>query len=58
MSESLALTLAGETVWLHGDRALFYPEEGALLVADTHFGKGAFLRRRGLAVPGARAART
>ena len=52
MSESLALTLAGETVWLHGDRALFYPGESALLVADTHFGKGAFLRRRGLAVPG------
>ncbi|HAV68757.1 MAG TPA: DEAD/DEAH box helicase, partial [Alcanivorax sp.] len=25
MSDSLALTLAGETVWLHGDRALFYP---------------------------------
>ena len=56
MSDRLALTLAGETVWLHGDRALFYPEEGALLVADTHFGKGAFLRRQGLALPGGQSA--
>ena len=56
MSDSLALTLAGETVWLHGDRALFYPGESALLVADTHFGKGAFLRRQGLALPGGQSA--
>lgn len=52
MSDVLTLPLAGETVLLHGDRALYYPAERALLVADTHFGKGAFLRRQGLAVPG------
>lgn len=52
MTETLTITLAGETVMLHGERALFYPNESALMVADTHFGKGAFLRRRGLAVPG------
>ncbi len=51
MSAVLDWSLAGATVRLLGDRALYYPAEGALLVADTHFGKDAFFRRQGLAVP-------
>lgn len=51
MSRTLEWTLAGAEVVLHGDKALFYPAESTLLVADTHFGKAALMRRRGLAVP-------
>lgn len=51
MSRTLEWTLAGEEVLLDGERALFYPAERTLLVADTHFGKGAFFRRAGLALP-------
>lgn len=51
MSRTLNWQLADVDVVLHGDRALFYPAESALLVADTHFGKAALMRRRGLAVP-------
>lgn len=51
MNRTLDWQLAGERVILHGDRALYYPGEATLMVADTHFGKGAFFRRRGLAVP-------
>ncbi|MFO7706323.1 MAG: ligase-associated DNA damage response endonuclease PdeM [Halopseudomonas sp.] len=51
MSRTLNWPLAGADVVLHGDRALFYPAESALMVADTHFGKAALMRRRGLAVP-------
>lgn len=51
MSRTLDWRLAGADVVLHGERALYYPAEAALLVADTHFGKAALMRRRGLAVP-------
>lgn len=51
MNRTLDWQLAGERVILHGDRALYYPGEATLMVADTHFGKGAFFRRKGLAVP-------
>lgn len=51
MSRTLNWQLAGAEVVLHGDCALFYPAESTLLVADTHFGKAALMRRRGLAVP-------
>lgn len=51
MSRTLEWQLAGADVVLHGERALFYPAESTLLVADTHFGKAALMRRRGLAVP-------
>jgi uncharacterized protein len=51
MSRTLDWQLAGAEVILHGEKALFYPAESTLLVADTHFGKAALLRRRGLAVP-------
>lgn len=51
MSRTLEWQLAGEQLILHGDKALYYPAERTLLVADTHFGKGAHFRRSGLAVP-------
>lgn len=56
MRPTLPWNLAGADVVLHADKALYYPGEETLLVADTHFGKGAFFRRQGLAVPSGQSA--
>ncbi|MEE4660117.1 MAG: ligase-associated DNA damage response endonuclease PdeM [Halieaceae bacterium] len=45
------LTLQGETLLLDARRALVWPAQSAVLVADTHFGKSAVFRREGLALP-------
>ncbi|MEO7071674.1 MAG: ligase-associated DNA damage response endonuclease PdeM [Rhodanobacter sp.] len=47
----LTLQLAGETVDLHVERAMHWPRQHLLLVADVHLGKGAVLRRSGVSVP-------
>lgn len=47
----LAVEVAGETLALHGERAVFWPRMRWLLLADVHFGKDAVLRRAGMAVP-------
>jgi uncharacterized protein len=47
----LAIVVAGETLMLHAERALWWPRRRSLLVADVHLGKGSVLRRAGLAVP-------
>lgn len=46
-----AIQVAGESLVLHAERALWWPARRWLLVADVHFGKGAVLRRAGVAVP-------
>lgn len=51
MHASLTVERAGETVELLADRALFWPSERLLLIADLHLGKGEALRRGGIAVP-------
>ncbi len=50
MSET-SLQVAGETLELHGERALHWRRGRCLLVADVHLGKGAVLRRAGVSVP-------
>ncbi|HET6431500.1 ligase-associated DNA damage response endonuclease PdeM [Dyella sp.] len=45
------IEVAGETLQLHGERAVFWPRLRWLLLADVHFGKGAVLRRAGVALP-------
>ncbi|MEM0953602.1 MAG: ligase-associated DNA damage response endonuclease PdeM [Pseudomonadota bacterium] len=45
------IQLQGETLWLDAGRALVWPAQSMVLVADTHFGKSAVFRRQGLAVP-------
>lgn len=47
----LSLQVAGETLELHRECALYWPREGCLMVADVHLGKGAVLRRAGISVP-------
>jgi DNA ligase-associated metallophosphoesterase len=44
------LSLAGESLSLLADRALYWPRRRTLVVADVHLGKGAAFRRAGVAV--------
>lgn len=43
--------MAGERVALLPERALFWPREGAMLIADAHLGKAAAFRAAAIAVP-------
>jgi DNA ligase-associated metallophosphoesterase len=45
------LVWCGQELWLLPERAVFWPGENCLLVADAHFGKSALLREEGLALP-------
>lgn len=47
----VTLSLAGETVMLYGQRALYWPARRRLVIADLHLGKGHVFRRAGIAVP-------
>lgn len=47
----LTVEIAGETLWLLAGRALYWPAEQALLIADAHFGKAATYRTLGQPVP-------
>ncbi len=48
---SATVTLAGETVELCAERAVYWPGRRTLLVADPHFGKAASFRTLGVRVP-------
>jgi DNA ligase-associated metallophosphoesterase len=43
--------VTGERLVLMPERAVFWPETSTVLVADLHFGKAAFFRSKGFAVP-------
>ncbi|MEW7849267.1 ligase-associated DNA damage response endonuclease PdeM [Massilia aurea] len=43
--------VAGETLWLLPEKAVFWPAERMLIVADIHFGKAAAFRALGVPVP-------
>jgi uncharacterized protein len=45
------VTLHGESLQLLPERALFWPRENALIVADVHLGKDDVFRARGIPVP-------
>lgn len=47
----LVIQCAGEAVWLLPERALWWPAQRMLMVADAHFGKAATFRARGVPVP-------
>lgn len=51
MDNMLALDIAGERLWLHPDRALYWPARRCLLISDLHLGKGDSLRAAGIPVP-------
>lgn len=52
MSGAVELLIQDEALWLLPERAVFWPRGGALIVADTHFGKSGALAHHGLAIPG------
>src|SRR5215218_206047 len=47
----IGLTLAGEQVYLMGERALYWPGTSTLVVADLHWGKASTFRAAGIPVP-------
>jgi uncharacterized protein len=46
-----ALLVAGETLTLMPERAVYWPRERTLVVADLHWGKAATFRAAGVAIP-------
>jgi DNA ligase-associated metallophosphoesterase len=50
-TQTLAWSLAGEPVVLDADRALAWPREATVFVADVHLGKDQVFREAGLALP-------
>ena len=51
MVDALAVTIAGEPMQLLADRALHWPRERALMIADLHLGKADTFRSSGIALP-------
>ena len=51
MSTPYPVRLAGEELWLLPEKAIYWPAQQALLIADVHFGKAAAYRRLGQPVP-------
>lgn len=41
----------GQTLWLSGQRAIFWEDARSLIVSDCHFGKTGHFRKSGIAVP-------
>ena len=46
-----AVSIAGESVLLLPQKALYWPREKMLIIADIHFGKAAAFRAQGVPVP-------
>jgi len=51
MNPYLPITLEQTELWLLADKAIYWPAEQTLLIADIHFGKAAAYRRLGQPVP-------
>ncbi|WP_460117430.1 ligase-associated DNA damage response endonuclease PdeM [Pseudomonas sp. S2_C03] len=51
MNTPYPVRLAGEELWLLPEKALYWPAQEALLIADVHFGKAAAYRSLGQPVP-------
>lgn len=51
MSAHCPVTLAGESLWLLAEKAIYWPAQRCLLIADAHFGKAAAYRSLGQPVP-------
>lgn len=51
MNPYLSIELEQTELWLLADKAIYWPAQQALLIADIHFGKAAAYRRLGQPVP-------
>ncbi len=52
------LSIQGQTLYLHPDKAVFWKERSRLILADLHLGKAGHFRKAGIAVPQAVASQT
>lgn len=43
--------IEGQELWLLPERAIYWPAQRALFIADTHFGKVSHFRKHGIKVP-------
>jgi DNA ligase-associated metallophosphoesterase len=50
-SNDIKRLIRNQTFWLLPEKAVFWEDEGVLLVADLHFGKVGHFQRQGIAVP-------
>ena len=51
MNSGYPVRLAGEELWLLPEKAMYWPAQQVLLIADVHFGKAAAYRSLGQPVP-------
>ncbi len=51
IKRTLELVVKGQNFLLHPQKALFWMEQRALVLADAHFGKGRHFRKNGIPVP-------
>ncbi len=51
MTSHLSIELEQTELWLLADKAIYWPQQQALLIADIHIGKAAAYRRLGQPVP-------
>lgn len=52
-SEGISIQIAQTEVHLLPQKALYWPQEKTLLIADLHIGKGNHFRKNGIAIPSA-----
>ena len=50
-ASDVSVALAGESLWLCGEGAMYWPRRRTALVADSHLGKAASFRAAGIPVP-------
>lgn len=50
-TDDVDIDVNGHRMILHSDRAVYWPEQEAILIADLHLGKSEHFRKNGIAVP-------
>ncbi|QNR22612.1 ligase-associated DNA damage response endonuclease PdeM [Croceimicrobium hydrocarbonivorans] len=45
------ISISGEELWLLPERAIYWPDQRRLFIADTHFGKISHFRKNGIKLP-------
>ncbi|MBX2879189.1 MAG: ligase-associated DNA damage response endonuclease PdeM [Granulosicoccus sp.] len=50
--KTLAMSCAGEDLWLHAERVMYWPSQSTLFAADVHAGKEHVFGRQGIPMPG------
>ena len=49
--ESLSIEVAGTSIFLLPEKAIFWPEKNCLILADLHLGKAGHFRKAGIPIP-------